>query len=174
MGNKYPKKDPVDLAITGDEDAIEEVLVSVHAPLFDLALHLDAEQARAATIAALSALAAELRAERRPEPEALAFCVKLLLMQLGAVSPSLAALAAIEDPVDRRILVARLTTDLDPEALAPAFALSADAITDRERAALALAGIDADEVREALDAVSIETPLPPDIVDAALESPADD
>ena len=68
MGNKYARPSPLDRYRAGEEDALEDILWSICAPLFDLALHLfhSRRVAEDEVAAALRKLADEVRAGAMP------------------------------------------------------------------------------------------------------------
>lgn len=174
MGNKYEKPDPLELAREGDEDALEQVLGGVVAPVFDLALHRYRQPVRAAlaTIEGLRALADVIR-NGGPIPEPVAEAARGVLASgkeaepVPAGTPLDVALAAI-DADQRCALLAAFACDLDGDELAHALGVDPRKALALYTFGLEALGLDREDLRDALDARAAETPLPPGLIDRAL------
>jgi len=169
---RYAKPDPLEQARQGDEDALEQVLRGVLAPIFDLSLHLFRQPVHAelCTVAALRALVHDIRAGG-PEVTPLGAAAAHLLENPAPATPAVVgpepvdgALASLEEPA-RRAILAVLACDLDGDELVTS--LGPDAPEDYHRG-MALVGFPAEAIRGRLDEVAAATALPFGIVDRAL------
>ncbi|MAG57176.1 MAG: hypothetical protein CMJ83_12860 [Planctomycetes bacterium] len=175
MGNKYAKPDPLERARDGDEDALEQVLGGILAPLFDLALHYWRQPVRAelATVVGLQGLARVVRDGGPPDGVSpLAVAVEHLFASTERPPARTSSpddlhrrLGDLEDD-RRRAVLAFLACDLDEAELIRALGRSnARALLD-----VGLSELDGSEseIRQSLDEEAARTALPPGLVDRAL------
>lgn len=177
---KTPGPTPLELAFQGDEDALEQVLGGVVAPLFDLALHLRRQPvlAELATVDALRAVAEAVRAGALPHADPLTVAARHLLDACArapaeprppARGPIEAALEALP-PSERAAVLAACAADLDGADLG--FVLGLPPARGDALVLVALRKLQrsAAELRSALDVAAAEVRLPAGMVDRALGS----
>ena len=178
MGRKADEgPSDLELALGGDEDALESVLGGLVAPLFDLALHLADEHpgpAEEATVLALRELVRAVRSGSLPHPEPLMVAARHLVQSVDdrRITPHgggafLAAVSKLQ-PGSRRALLVAYALDADPAELAYVLDLSVpDAASDKSHA-LKLLELSDERIVESLDALAAEVPLPRGLIDRAL------
>jgi hypothetical protein len=167
---------PLIRALDGDEDAVEQVLGSVCAPLFDLSLHIHREPVRAEllTVVALRKLASDIRsAAITPDKDPLVVGARHLLASPDnepAPPPGteLQRRLLALDRLQRRAVLAAFALDLDPAELGDALEVTPPQAESLIQDALRRLDLQPDEIRDALDTVAAQVPLPRELVDRAL------
>jgi hypothetical protein len=167
MALRNPPEDPITRALNGDEDALEEVVGSLAAPTFDLAVHLFGSGAEQPTIGALAELAQALRAgPPLPTLDPLAIPARHLL-SLATDAPVVDQAFSQLNSQEYRGVLASMVVDLDGEALAYALQIAAsDAQALLKSGHSKLAG--RDSLRDLLDAHASKFAMPRGMVDRAL------
>ncbi len=164
----------MELAREGDEDAMEQVLGGVVAPLFDLALHRYRQPVRAelATVEGLQLLVSALRqGDVSPSPVAVA---ARGVLRSGAETRPASIATDLERSLEalsvsqRTALLAAASCDLDAEELGHALEMDLDQAEELHREAATRFELDPAELRDALDQVAGRTPLPTGLVERAL------
>ena len=172
--NRYGKPDPLELARGGAEDALEQVLGGVVAPVFDRALHRYRQPVRAelATVEGLRRLAESLRGGG-PSSSPVAEAARGVFESGPEVLP-----ASVSTPLEvalsrlsshqRATILGATACDLDAEELAYALQRDLQTTVEIHAAAMDILAMDADELRDTLDEEAGRTPLPPGLTDRAL------
>lgn len=173
MGNKYARPDPLELARAGDEDALEQVLGGIVAPIFDLALlrYHGRERAEVAVVDGLRAVADAI-ATGGPEQTPLAEAARVVLAADADVPPLPGDASDLERRLEtlpddqRRAFLGQVVCDLDPAELTHAVGLpTAGDLAASATAAVHQAGEDLKaSVEERVGAFS----LPFGLIDRAL------
>ncbi|HMS18085.1 MAG TPA: hypothetical protein PKA37_14670, partial [Planctomycetota bacterium] len=171
MADRYPKEDPLVLALEGDMDALEEVVGSLSAPTFDLAVHLFGASAEGPATEALEHLARTIQnGPPLPAPDPLAIPARFLLDRAPHPPPSGSAFADLRK-LDRAVLLLALALDLEGPSLAFALEME-EAQASHHLAQVLLTVASEDDARDRLDEVASRYPLPRGMVDRALENAA--
>ena len=185
MGNRYGRP-PLERFRKGEDGALEAVLESVVAPLFDLACHLfgSKQEARQAAASALAALAANLQTGRYEGDSPLAGAAFSLLekstripdaddvidvawddeAELADITRKLSLL----DPIDWRLAAAAGALDLEGLEWIEALGVDPEQGACRAETVVAGLGLSMDDFRDLLDARAARHKLPLGLVEAAL------
>lgn len=158
-------------ALGGDDDAIEELVGAIEAPVFDLALHWtnDLERATEAAAQALGTVVASLLDGDEPKPSAITMAVAHLIADTPATPDSSAPWAKLSDE-DRTALLVAMATDLDGTSLGHVLGVSAEDGAIRVARAQDALDLNGCEVRDEMDERAATHSLPMDLTERALEA----
>ena len=176
MGNKYAKPDPLDLARTGDEDALEQVLGGIVAPLFDLALIRFHQPARAETavVEGLHAAATTIRGGNL-ESTPLAIAAREVLAPRPDVPELTTQASDIEQVLEslaepeRLAVLAVVACDLDADELGHALTRTPEEASDLVTRGMSSLDLSSEALRDAVEERAAAVALPFGLIDRALD-----